>query len=634
MRKGHRIPALVLSIVFLFSLLLFPGGQGNFVWAQEATQEDRDRTSVFGKIPDPENENVSLLVRGKYQAVDREALLQRMNTIRKEAVKLGFADRYVPLVWSNGMEEIARLRAAETTIIEGHQRPMGATSPYMTASNGLRNTAESLAFNERGLARAIEQFYEEKELYQKTPPEKRHDPSMDTKIGHYRVLIDPHYRKVGGASFRSDAADLFQIAFAFTTKTTETSLSLSPLPKGEVQVPIEVSGERVRDFVVNGPATVEVGQPVQFSARATVERFDLFTEDKVTTEAPMIRGLAWTLTPATVGTVNNGLVKLQTQQPATLTATLGNRMRRLELNGAIEDKVQTKVRRYAGARREDVAAVIAEEFFRDARTVIIVNDRAFGDAISATNLAQGVAPILYTKKEHLPSATTEALRKMKPTRVILMGGPQSVSDHISAAIQKALPKAQVTRVTGKDRFDVNKATLPPATNGLIVVNGLIFSDALIAAPLAAQSQNVVALVKPKALPPSIGDAVSTLHESLEKVTVVGGPRSVSNQVLQALEARAERKVPRLTATNRYTLSATVAREFGPTTDAILVSGEVFSDALVAAPLAQKMKTPILLTKQGSLSDEVRAVLAEREKVLILGGTNSVSSEIESMVSGR
>lgn len=64
--------------------------------------------------------------------------------------------------------------------------------------------------------------------------------------------------------------------------------------------------------------------------------------------------------------------------------------------------------------------------------------------------------------------------------------------------------------------------------------------------------------------------------------------------------------------------------------AIIANGEVFADALCAAPMAKKFNAPILLTQQGKLPEYSKAELERLnvKHVIIVGGEGSVSKEIE------
>lgn len=70
-----------------------------------------------------------------------------------------------------------------------------------------------------------------------------------------------------------------------------------------------------------------------------------------------------------------------------------------------DEKPQPRVSRLSGSNREEVAALVARKYFEKAETVLVVNNAAFGDAMSATNLSAGKMPILYTTSTKLPEAT-------------------------------------------------------------------------------------------------------------------------------------------------------------------------------------------------------------------------------------
>ena len=109
--------------------------------------------------------------------------------------------------------------------------------------------------------------------------------------------------------------------------------------------------------------------------------------------------------------------------------------------------------------------------------------------------------------------------------------------------------------------------------------------------------------------------------------MVGGKNSVSTAAENALGQLVSSKVKRISAANRYELSAVVAKLFPQTKRGILVSGEKFSDALVAAPLAQQWSAPILLTTKANLTDAVQQQISRLDSVTILGGVNSVGKGI-------
>lgn len=94
---------------------------------------------------DPEDpaQMVFITVNGRWEEQRKDQLLQRINEIRMEACEEGVMDPrdgdaltvedYVPVQWSGAMEEIARTRAAEATVLQSHTRPNGESCFTVTA---------------------------------------------------------------------------------------------------------------------------------------------------------------------------------------------------------------------------------------------------------------------------------------------------------------------------------------------------------------------------------------------------------------------------------------------------------------------------------------------------------------------
>jgi putative cell wall-binding protein len=64
--------------------------------------------------------------------------------------------------------------------------------------------------------------------------------------------------------------------------------------------------------------------------------------------------------------------------------------------------------------------------------------------------------------------------------------------------------------------------------------------------------------------------------------------------------------------------------------AVVASGENYPDALAANGLAGSLQAPVILTKKGALSSQAKSLLENMtvQTVFIMGGTNSVSQQVE------
>ena len=295
--------------------------------------------------------------------------------------------------------------------------------------------------------------------------------------------------------------------------------------------------------------------------------------------------------------------------------------------GAVAEKWQ--IQRLDGARREDVAKKVSDTFFTEGKKadkVILVNDMAFADAISSTNISQGKYPILYTKKDAMPAATIQVLKNLKPSQVYIMGGTGSVSENVAASA-KSLTGTTPVRVGGRDRYEVsaNAAKYCGKVDRIVVTTGQVYSDALVAAPYAHKKNAAVLLVGAQ-FPTAIQNYVKTLGSVA--CEIIGGPGSVPESYANTLKSLTGSTPTRITGANRYEVSAAVAKQnFADAKQAFLASGEVFSDALSASSAAQQLNAPILLVRKDQTSSDVASYLKDNNVLATLytmGGIGTIS----------
>ena len=146
-------------------------------------------------------------VKGSYLA-DAKNALKLINQYRKEACDKGYPDPrdssrkltssdYVPIKWSSDMEYIARIRAAEASILIDHTRPNGEICFDLVSPNGIDSYGEVLAWNgSDSMLTGIEQWYGEKQDWL--------DQNDNAVTGHYTQMIDPDHLYVCIAAFLND----------------------------------------------------------------------------------------------------------------------------------------------------------------------------------------------------------------------------------------------------------------------------------------------------------------------------------------------------------------------------------------------------------------------------------------------
>ena len=139
-------------------------------------------------------------IEGTFLTPDKQAILDRINAIRKEAADEGLVTSYVPIKWSTALEKTAFVRAAEASITIDHTR-LSSKDIWSAWPTGNFSLSENLAWNYNGFMKAIQQWYDEKADYVKS----RSGVSVTGQTGHYKSLIDPKLTYMGLAAFENPA---------------------------------------------------------------------------------------------------------------------------------------------------------------------------------------------------------------------------------------------------------------------------------------------------------------------------------------------------------------------------------------------------------------------------------------------
>lgn len=285
--------------------------------------------------------------------------------------------------------------------------------------------------------------------------------------------------------------------------------------------------------------------------------------------------------------------------------------------------------RFQGENRAKTAVNVQRHYFANTNKVILVNDNAYPDAISATNVSMGKYPLLYTGKNSLSVETKSALDKMFLDEIYLMGGVNTISKKVENKLRKNFPHAKITRIMGNNRYDTSaeSARTRANTTNLIFAAGTNYADALYATSLAAHQNAPILLVSNEGLSQSTRKFIQSIG-NIDSVTIVGGEISVNQSVKKQIENLTKKRVTRLAGVDRYESSVEVAKRVNANpAEVITTSGEVFADALVSSTVAQKIKAPILLVKKDVLPLKVREYMKDTNsiyKLTTIGGYNTVT----------
>ena len=153
-------------------------------------------------------------IEGNFLTPDKQAILDRINAIRKEAVTEGIVSSYVPIKWSTALEKTAFSRAAEASVTMNRKR-LSNKDIWSAWPSGNFSLAENLAWNYDGFMTAIDQWYEEKADYVKSLS----GASISGQTGHYESLINPELTYMGLAAFDNPKNSWITVAQSFGTSS-------------------------------------------------------------------------------------------------------------------------------------------------------------------------------------------------------------------------------------------------------------------------------------------------------------------------------------------------------------------------------------------------------------------------------
>jgi YVTN family beta-propeller protein len=280
--------------------------------------------------------------------------------------------------------------------------------------------------------------------------------------------------------------------------------------------------------------------------------------------------------------------------------------------------------RFAGADRFATAAAISANEYADdqADAVVLARADTFPDALVGAPLAAAKnAPLLFTSGRTLPAVTEAEIRRVliRGKAVYLLGGPNAIPNQIVAQLT-ALGYSPI-RIAGSDRFEtavaVADALGDPTT--IFLASGSDFADALAAGPAAAKAHGAILLTSPA------GDEAATLtylEAHSGTVIAIGGPA-----------AAADPSAIPIFGADPFATAMTVAQQFfAAATQAGVVSGATFADALSAGAYMAATGGPLLLTQPTGLSASVATYLAAADTTIttadIFGGSAALAAAVQ------
>jgi len=267
----------------------------------------------------------------------------------------------------------------------------------------------------------------------------------------------------------------------------------------------------------------------------------------------------------------------------------------------------------------------------------VASGEGYADALSAgPAAAKAGGPLLLTSSGLLPASTATELSRIRPAKVVVVGGAAAVSDAVVAGIRRIVP--DVVRVAGADRYATSRAVVASAfstADNVIIASGDNYPDAVATSGAAVASHGAVLLVPAgqTSVDPATRAMVATLK--VKSLRVAGGTTAMPAGIYNALSELVP-STQRLSGADRWetSVAVNVTQYRSRTAQAVLVSGLNFPDALYAGTFAGGRDVPLYLSStdcvpQNVINDMTRLGVSH---VVLIGGEVVLTPRVAALVS--
>ena len=544
--------------------------------------------------------------------------------VNKERAKAGLS----PLTMDASMLETAMQRAAETSVYWDHTRPNG-TSCFSVFPKGNNWKGENIAWGPRTPEAVVSMWM--------------------NSADHKANILNPNFTVIGVGCFSQTTNyyywtqcfgdKLTSEASASGTKSATRSVAVDPSRLSFLIIRSDADGWSIAESNKAGKGSKRyyslVVQPLGTSYRAIT---------KIATS-----GVTW-------GSGNESVAKIGSPRSEAATVTIqGPGVMKLRAgvgrsqvaSYSLNVTIARSEHRFSGPTRYTTAKMIALETFgyQSVEYAVVASGDNYPDALAASSLAGALnAPVLLTSGSSLSPETRDAISFLGPKKVIVVGGPSTISEGVRGQIRSISGVTQVSRIYGSNRnetarkiYSEGKDTYGASwSNTAIIATGSSFADALSVSPYTYATKSPIFLVNAGS-----GLDASTLSAikggGFSRVVIVGGANSVSGTVVSQVK-NAGLSVSRISGATRYETSAKIAsfavdQEHALSVDTVtFATGENYPDALAASSFCGQRKGPLLLvsTTSRNSGDPVGWASARKigtSDVYTFGGENSIPGSV-------
>lgn len=322
-------------------------------------------------------------------------------------------------------------------------------------------------------------------------------------------------------------------------------------------------------------------------------------------------------------------------------------------DGAFTGTVQQNrsvIQRLSGNDRYDTMGEIVEAAYpgTEVGTVIVASGDNFPDALASSGLAGlANAPVILTNSYRLSARADGQISRLKPQKVVIIGGKSAVSDSVVNQIEKRVARnAKIVRISGDTRRDTANEIFAQAKKQVdanwaddtaIIATGENFTDALSISAYAQKNKYPVFLSGKSGLDASTVKDIKGY--GFTNIVIAGGSAAVPNSVIAQLKSAgvSESNIVRLGGATRYQTSLEIAKyaynngALHPAAP-VFATGENFPDALAGGVLAGEKGVPLLLVSPDTAVNHdalnwINSTHMFDNTAYVLGGTDAVSETV-------
>ena len=293
-------------------------------------------------------------------------------------------------------------------------------------------------------------------------------------------------------------------------------------------------------------------------------------------------------------------------------------------NGTIEDKNLPTSTEIIGSDRYDTAAKISKKGWNASSTVVIANGINEIEGIVSNPLASAYnAPVLLAEKDRVSKYTTDELKRLSPSNIIIIGDKSSIGENTVSNIKKVAPSASIKRIEGSniEELSVNiaKEIDSKANVSKIYVageNGA--ADALSVVSKAAEEKAPIIVTSKNSVNSLVKNWIKS--NSISSAYFLGKTAVISDNVIKEIDSVVSGNVSgnRIGGSDRNQTNARVIKVLYPSetyNPVFVAKNSPLVDAISVGVYAARTKSPIVIA--GNSLDSEQANILKNKK------TNSV-----------